>query len=104
MNKVFLAGRVCGLDRFEALLRHEAAKEYFIERGFEVINPMELEHCIDIEVDFNAYVKVNIKSLMDCDTIGFLPCWQQCNGSILLFSLAQALNINVIFLTLDIYK
>ncbi len=103
MSKVFLIGRHTDLPLVELVNNFEAAKRYLQYRAFNVVNPVELHHAAPI-TDICQYLRVDIKEMMTCHIVAFLPDYQECSTALMLAKLATSLCFNTIFLPSNIYK
>lgn len=92
MSKIYISGKITGIDNYAELF--ESAEKLLIEKGFEVINPVKLNHLHD--KTWNSYMKEDIKALMDCDAIYMLKNWHQSKGAIIEKKLAFELGIQII--------
>ena len=93
--KVYIAGSMSGL----AMLNRPAffaAEAYLHGQGARVMNPAVLpdgwEH--------DAYMRIAIPMLMECEAVAFLPGWQQSRGARQEFTRAHAFGL--VLLQLDI--
>jgi hypothetical protein len=67
-------------------------------RGFEVINPAELDAADAAPMAWEQYLRRDIKQLMDCDRIALLPGWEHSRGAKLELHIATALGMSAMFL------
>jgi hypothetical protein len=71
MNKVYISGKISGLDLEEAKNKFETAENALKSSGYEVVNPMKLPHNHDKK--WESYMKECIKALMDCTHFYVIP-------------------------------
>lgn len=75
--KVYVAGPMTGLPQFNRPAFF-AAEAYLQGQGARVMNPAVLpdgwEH--------DAYMRIAIPMLMECEAVAFLPGWQQSKGRV----------------------
>lgn len=99
MYKVYISGKISGLPMEEVAVKFEKAERFLAGCGYSVVNPVKLDHSDNPAKNWEAYMKTDIKALMDCNYIALLPCWRQSPGALIEFYIAQRLNYAVI--TLD---
>lgn len=77
--KVYIAGKVTGLDRTETVAKFERAAELFREKGHEPFIPTVLPDYRDVPHEDYMHV---CKSIIDiCDGIYLLNDWKQSPGA-----------------------
>ncbi len=85
---------------------HKVAAE-LRSNGYEVISPAEVELSKypkgyvpfdkeDAEEMYNAFMKEDIKQMMDCDTVAVLEGWQKSKGAQIEVGLAFDLGMNIV--------
>jgi hypothetical protein len=50
-------------------------------RGFEVISPAELDEAEETPLDWEGYLRRDIRKLVDADTLALLPGWEKSRGA-----------------------
>lgn len=93
MKKIYLSGKIT--DNSNAIEQFETAENKFLKAGFEVVNPMKLEHKAD--ATWEDYLRVDIKEMVDCDEIHMLLGWHTSKGARLEFFVASSLGIKITF-------
>lgn len=93
-NKVYISGKISGLDYDYAFDRFEAAEKLLNKHGFEVVNPMKIEHKHD--ESWVSYMKNDIKAMCDCDTIFMLDNYKESKGAVIELNLATKLHFTVL--------
>ena len=93
MKKVYIAGKITGIEK-EAYSLFVEAELKLMKRGYEVINPMKLQHNHD--KTWASYMKECITELISCDLIYPLPNWSESHGATLEMNIAKELNIKII--------
>lgn len=90
MRRVYVSGPMTGLPdlNFPAF---NAAAAQLRALGLDVVNPAELNP--DPSCTWQAAMREDIRALVDCDTIVFLPGWQHSRGAKLERPVAQALGL-----------
>lgn len=94
MEKIYISGKITGIENEAAELFAKAEKE-LQEKGFEVVNPMTLNHNHD--KSWLNYMKTDIKALMDCNGIYMLSNWETSRGAKIERQLAIDLGMKVIY-------
>jgi hypothetical protein len=94
MGKVYISGRITGIEE-EAPQLFDKAEIKLLEDGYEVVNPMKLNHQHD--KSWHSYMREDIKALCDCDTIYMLSNWKESKGAIIEMEIACHLGLKVIY-------
>lgn len=97
MRKIFISGKVSGLDILEARALFRMANMYLLSRYCHCtcVNPMEICHR---DWSWIHCMVVCIWDLRKCDTVAFLPNWKDSRGSRLEYRFAKLLGKEMIFL------
>jgi len=75
--KVYISGAIKGIDDHRKIfLRTE---EHLTDQGFEVVNPVTIPH--DHEDTYQAYMKEDLKALLECDAIYMIWGWKESRGA-----------------------
>lgn len=90
--KCYISGKITGIDNYEQLFSD--AEKYLLSKGYEVINPVKLNHNND--KSWESYMKDDLKALLDCDAIYMLKNWHSSKGAIIEKTLAYQLGIQII--------
>lgn len=94
--KVYVAGPMTGLPQFNRPAFF-AAEAYLQGQGAWVMNPAVLpdgwEH--------DAYMRIAIPMLMECEAVAFLPGWQQSKGARQEFTRAHAFGLVLLQLEVE---
>ena len=90
--KIYISGKITGIEE-EALQRFEFAETNLKLAGFDVVNPMKLEHNHD--KSWEAYMRVCIIALMSCNAIFMLLNYYQSKGAMIELALAKELGMKV---------
>jgi hypothetical protein len=92
--KIYISGKITGIeDQAEKLF--QVAEDRLTAEGYDVINPLKLNHNHDKSYD--AYMKEDVKALCDCDCIYMLLNWQDSNGAKIEKQIAEYLKIKIIY-------
>ena len=94
-KKIYIAGKVTGTDRMDVLKKFDTVERKLISEGHKVINPLRIANMHDT---WEIAMRKCIKSMMDCDEIHLLPCWETSKGAQIEKSLATYLKIPIKFL------
>ena len=94
MKKIYISGKITGMEE-EAALLFEQAEQELRAMGFEPVNPMKLNH--DHDKSWESYMKVCIKALCECDIIYMLKNFNDSPGAWWEREIARRLNIKVIY-------
>ena len=97
-HKIYISGKITGMET-EAKYVFAAAEEK-LKKEFpdsKIINPMKLDHR-QHDKSWEAYMKVCIIELCQCDMIAMLPNWQDSRGAEMEMIIASNLNLHVEFL------
>lgn len=99
--KIYISGKITGMED-EAKILFEKAEAELIEKGFEVVNPMKLNH--DHDKSWKSYMRVCVDTLFDCDYIYMLDNWQLSRGAKIEYNLAYKLGYYIHFSTVQTLK
>lgn len=103
MSKAYLAGPMRGYVNCNRAA-FDSAAERWRAKGWEVINPIELD--LEAGIDFNAVItddqfraciERDLIALATCDAIVMLPGWENSEGANIELTAARKWNLNVIF-------
>lgn len=76
---VYIAGKISGME-VEAAKLFNSAQAKLEAQGFNVINPMKLNH--DHDKEWISYMRVCFPAMAQCDCIFFLPNWTESTGAV----------------------
>ena len=79
--KLYLSGKVTGLDPRVAAENFGVMEDYFLERGFKVVNPMKLRH--SNPNDWEKCMKLCIREMMRCNCIHMLDGFETSKGAMI---------------------
>ena len=96
-KKVYIAGKVTGLDKDKAERNFQLAERLLLEEGFEVINPLKV---VSVKAQgwntpWNEAMKHCIEALVGCDFLFVLYNWKDSKGACMEVELAKKLKIPV---------
>lgn len=92
--RIYIAGPITGHDLAERWSAFKAYEYYFLDNGYEVINPMELPH--DHDKIWGSYMRECIPALCKCDYIFLMKDWYTSEGARIEFDIAMKLGIKPI--------
>lgn len=95
MKKIYISGQITNLAFLDSFALFEQAEKELTKKGFEVINPMTIEH--DHDLSWLNYMRTDIKVLVDCDVIYMLSNWTNSKGAEIERKLAIDLGIDVMY-------
>lgn len=74
---VYISGPITGIDFYKDDF-HRASKK-LAAAGYIPIDPCSLPH--EHELSYEAYMREDLKALLDCDYIYMLPGWKDSMGA-----------------------
>jgi hypothetical protein len=93
--KIYIAGAITGHDLQERKETFMKWQKYFEDKGYAVVNPMELPHNHD--KTWESYMRECIVALMDCSEIYVMNGWMKSKGAQLEVHIASSLGIRIIY-------
>lgn len=101
VSKVYLAGPMTGIEKFNYPAFNDMA-ERLRDGGIEVFNPAE-SFGGDTTREYHEYMRHNIREMLSCRSIAFLPGWQKSRGCKLELAIAEALFLPAVGIVPDGY-
>lgn len=95
VETIYISGKITGLDFNDAYKTFLDAQLKYESVGFEVINPMRINH--EHDGSWENYMKADLKAMLDCTHIYMLKNWHLSRGANIEYNLARELGIIVIF-------
>lgn len=92
--KIYISSKISGIEK-EAPELFEKAEQLLISKGYEVVNPMKLNHQHD--QTWESYMKEDIKALCDCDGIYMFGDWKHSKGAREEYRISRTLKLKIIF-------
>lgn len=92
MERIYISGKITGLENPEEIFNK--AEKILTEQGFEVVNPMKLNHS-NHDKSWEEFMKVDLHSLLHCDSIYMLKNWHKSKGARLERIIAKELNMKI---------
>lgn len=92
-HRIYVSGPMTGLPdlNFPAF---NLAATHLRDAGFDVVNPAEFDQ--GPNPTWEACMRTDIKALMDCDGVAFLPGWFSSRGAVVEIYNATALKMQVL--------
>lgn len=92
-KKVYLSGRMSGLEEEEFKAIFKKAEMELIERGYEVINPCEIDYAVE---GYAGQLLSALGELAKCDAIYMLNNWKESNGARCEYWFAKGMGIEIV--------
>jgi len=104
-KKIYISGKIKDLPLELAKKNFETAKEYLEEKGWDAVNPFDIDPYImeDIEdgesreIKYDEYIRGDLQVLCECNAIYMLDNWQYSNGAKIEIRTAIDLNLDIYF-------
>ena len=94
--KTYISGPITGRPNGNA--EAFAAAEISLEkRGHQVVNPITLDHAHD--QSWQSFMRVDLKAMLDCDSVYMLFDWSSSNGAKIEHALAGLLGMGITYQT-----
>ena len=88
-DKIYISGGIKNVDNYREIFANK--EKELINKGYTVVNPVtvgellllrspELKNLPEKEL-YKAYMKEDLKALLDCDKISMLENWENSNGA-----------------------
>ena len=84
MIKVYLSGKMTGLEKSEYERIFDVAEKHYLSCGFQVINPCHLSELVLAEkpdATYEDFMKEDLKALAGCTHIAMLENWEASDGA-----------------------
>ena len=96
--KIYISGKISGLNIDEAKAMFKDACDFVEETmNGKAIKTFDL-NSQDEKLEWVDYMRVDIKALVDCDSILMLPNWKDSEGAKLELVIAQGLKMNIYYI------
>jgi hypothetical protein len=96
--RIYLSGPMTGLpgNNFYAFNTYAATLRGM---GLDIVNPAEIGGDANDTnpANYNAYLRADIKAMMDCDGIALMPGWETSTGANLELHIAHRVGMRVLF-------
>jgi hypothetical protein len=97
-KRVYISGPIEHYDIEERRQVFSNAETYLQDKGYRTFNP--LKNGLPPESHWREHMRVDIRALVDCDAIYFLPEWELSKGCKLEFDVATTCNIPILNLVI----
>jgi nucleoside 2-deoxyribosyltransferase len=94
MRKIYIAGKITGLDKEQINANFRIAKLQCIAMGFMPVCPLELEH--NHEKTWSAYMKEDMAAMLQCDAVYAQVNWSYSKGATIEINTALSIGMKVI--------
>lgn len=91
---IYIAGKITGIEDI-AKIRFKYVQDELEAMGYNVVNPMELNH--DHDKSHASYMRVCIKALCECDEIYMISGWHMSKGAKLELKVAKSLKLKITY-------
>lgn len=101
MIKVYLSGKMTGLDKGVYELNFMRAEQFYKSCGYVVVNPCKLAEAllhVNPEAEYEDFMKADLKALKDCTHIAMLEGWADSPGAKREKAEAERLGLEVMYL------
>lgn len=94
-GKVYISGKISGLNPDTAFSFFNNAELFLIDEGFETVNPMTISH--EHDKSWENYMREDLKAMLDCTHIYMIKGWHESKGANIEYNLAKDLGLTIIF-------
>lgn len=91
-KKVYLSGRMSGLEEEEFKAIFKRAEEELVEKGYDVVNPCEIDY---IPEEYGGQLLIALGELAKCDAIYLLENWKESNGARCEYWFAKGMGLEI---------
>lgn len=96
MSKVYISGKISGLDYQEAYNKFESAEQDVVRLGGIPVNPMKI--CDnDPNKTWEDYMEIDLGALLRCEGIYMLKDWGDSRGARVEYAVARELGLTIQF-------
>lgn len=95
--KIYIAGKISGLNREDVIKKFEAAQKSLVAKGHQVFIPSVLPAYE--EVSHQDYLHICYAIIDVCDAVYLLSDWEKSEGALLEFDYAQKNKKKIIYQT-----
>ena len=80
--KIYISGKMRGLPEEESRMKFEAARQYLIELGHDVVNPWDSEKEKEEQcLEWEDYILYDLRIIKHCDVLFMLDNWRDSDGA-----------------------
>lgn len=96
--KIYISGKMRGLPEEESRIKFEAARQYLIELGHDVVNPWDSEKEKEAQcLEWEDYILYDLKIIKGCDALFMLDNWQDSDGAKCEHAFASGMGIEILY-------
>lgn len=96
MKRIYISGKISGLDYAEAFKKFDRAEVWLLTQGWLPINPMKKVSEQEGK-SWKEYMLEDIAILWDCDALYMLHDWKDSKGARIELAIAEELGIEVVY-------
>lgn len=93
-QKIYISGKITGLDYQETFNNFERIENMLIERGYDVVNPMKLCPKND-SWEWADYMEKDLGALLRCNAIYLMKNWSDSLGARCEFLVAREIGLKI---------
>ena len=94
MKKIYISGKITGLDLDVAKRSFDNAKKEVEQMGFTPVSPFDLKH--DKNESWHEYMRTDIKALVECDYLYLMNNFITSKGAKLELEIANRIGLEII--------
>lgn len=80
--RIYISGKMRGLPEEESRKKFEAARQYLIELGHDVVNPWDSEKEKEAQCsEWSDYIMYDLRIIKGCNALYMLNNWRESNGA-----------------------
>lgn len=96
--RIYISGKMRGLPEEESRRKFEAARQYLIELGHDVVNPWDSEKDKEEQcLKWEDYILYDLKIIKGCDALFMLDNWQDSDGAKCEHAFARGIGMEIIY-------
>ena len=96
--KIYISGKMRGLPEEESRKKFEAARQYLIELGHDVVNPWDSEKDKEEQcLEWEDYILYDLRIIKHCDALFMLDNWQDSDGAKCEHAFARGRGMEIIY-------
>ena len=99
--KIYLSGKITGLDKEVYTRQFERAETFYKTSGFDVINPVKIGEEIlkqNPSATWEDFMQKDLEALKTCTHIALLEGWEESKGAKMEKAEAEKLGLEIMYL------
>jgi len=99
--KIYLSGKITGLDKEVYTRRFERAETFYKTSGFDVVNPVKIgEEVLKInpKAEWQDFMIRDLEALKTCTHIALLEGWEESRGAKMEKAEAEKMGLEIMYL------